>query len=210
MYGRGDGSHPCTCSCFDGQCENDSTPDPSDDFFNIQNLSNDDKKDKGNLAASITDINGIGLISITFNHKVDLEYLQSLSGRFLINENLLEIKIKPSDKTLERDLNLTWKVDSFDGRILKIQITFIKPLDVSMGSRYDFLEVDFIRYHNLWYSDDILSYLNKESYHMERAIQKQMPNTPVSRSILGLNENTKTVLMVSLVAAFTMNMFLSG
>ena len=74
MYGRGDGSHPCTCSCFDDRCQKASTADPSDDFFNIQKL-NENKKDKGNLEASITDINGIGLVSITFNNDVDLEYL---------------------------------------------------------------------------------------------------------------------------------------
>ena len=92
MYGRGDGSHPCSCSCFDAKCEKASTPDASDDFFNFHEESGD-SKEKGNLEASITDINGVGLFEITFNNEVDLKYLKGLTGKFLINENLLDVKI---------------------------------------------------------------------------------------------------------------------
>jgi hypothetical protein len=68
-YGRGDGSHPCTCSCFDGACSKSTTPDPSDDFFNSRKLISDDsKKSKGKLTAKISEINGIGIMSVTFSH----------------------------------------------------------------------------------------------------------------------------------------------
>jgi hypothetical protein len=70
---------------------------------------------------------------------------------------------------------------------------------------FDYLTVDFIKYQDLWYSDDIKSYLSKDSYHIEKMIQKQMPNTQTTRAMLGAGENTKAALIVSLVIAFVMN-----
>ena len=83
-------------------------------------------------------------------------------------------------------------------------------MDISIGARYDYLSVDFIAYQELWYSNDIYSYLNEKSFHMERMIQKQMPNTEASRAILGLAMDSKIVLMISLAVAFTLNHVLSG
>ena len=74
MYGRGDGNNPCTCFCFDATCEEAKTIDPSYDFFNIQE-EKDISKNSDILVASISDISGVGLVSITFNNEVDLEYL---------------------------------------------------------------------------------------------------------------------------------------
>ena len=43
---------------------------------------------------------------------------------------------------------------------------------------------------------------------MERIIQKQMPNTLATRSALGLTEDSKMVLIITLGVAFGMNVVL--
>jgi hypothetical protein len=93
---------------------------------------------------------------------------------------------------------------------LKIQITFDKPLDISIGSKYDHLTVDFIKYQNLWYSNEIFAYLDEKSFHIEKMIQKQMPNTQATKSLLGFGNDSKSVLLITLALAFLMNLLLSG
>ena len=78
------------------------------------------------LFAKIENINGLGLLSIRFNHKIDLELIESREGKFLINNKMVDIYIDPFKERLANknfnisQLNLTWEVISFDGTKLDI------------------------------------------------------------------------------------------
>jgi hypothetical protein len=45
----------------------------------------------------------------------------------MINEKMLDIFLIPFDEKQDRDLSLKWKVESFDGKTLKIEVTFENP-----------------------------------------------------------------------------------
>ena len=79
-----------------------------------------------------------------------------------------------------------------------------------MGRIYDEIVVSFKNYQFLWYSNEIYQELNKRSYVLSARISKQNPNTQAVRDIKKYTEDTKTILLLSVVTAFIMNVILSG
>ena len=50
----------------------------------------------------------------------------------LINSEILEISVHP-DIDLSQNLSFTWKVESFEGKIMIISLKFTDPLSISQG-----------------------------------------------------------------------------
>ena len=115
-YGRGNGPRPCTCNCYTDECEEETDLDITYDFFNLKKENRRIENSNDFLVANINSINAMGLLEISFNNVIDLDLLRSIKGKFLINDNLLDIYINPSKERLDYpalntlNFNFTWEV----------------------------------------------------------------------------------------------------
>ena len=107
-YGRGNGAHPCTCSCYSDECSSDSLFDLDNDHFNIEESKKIVSKTKTSLSGHISDIDSLGLLTITFNNKLDVELLKSVGGRYIISNKMLDIYIEPfKERFKEESFNIS-------------------------------------------------------------------------------------------------------
>jgi hypothetical protein len=75
----------------------------------------------------------MGNLTITFSEEMNGNY----SLKFL-NETFIKIYVKAKNETgITRNLNLTWNIISFEGKDLKINIKFEKPLEISIRKHAD-------------------------------------------------------------------------
>ena len=136
----------------------------------------------------------------------DAEMTQQMFLHFNQSNINITLDIKnglPLNDTFNKELtNFTWSITKAFNMTLHIQVLFLKPVSVSYGTSYDFLEVSITNK-----SLEILSFDNKtlsnESYSLKYMLPRQMEITEfqqtsvlMSNSISSITQATSTGSLV--------------
>lgn len=113
---------------------------------------------------------------MTANSLLHLEFSDSMKTDFdiyLIDESVLKIFVVLEDEDSSIELkDLTWNVESFQGKHMVIKLTFKFPLSISNQFRYDQIVVQFLDIKDYFISAEHLVDLSEDSRFLTHKIPR--------------------------------------
>lgn len=125
-----------------------------------------------------------------------------------INKDILDVYVESSQENL--NFNLTWKVKSFKGRFLVLDLEFAQIEDISVGFVYDDLVVHFKEVRDYFISKEYLKDLSEDYRTVKAKIPKLLAKNGLSLSVKGMATSIETTAKGTLVLSVLMNLILSG
>jgi hypothetical protein len=172
---------------------------------------NDTSKDIQNCTAKILKITPLGEVFIEFSTKMKIDF--ELTE---LDSSVLEIFLSPSEESLLMEdfdytlLKFTWVASSFSDNLLKLDLTFTEPFDVSRGIIHDTLTIHINNTQHYFISAELLSDLSDDSLILSGKIQRQLIDGPIVKMLIQLTMHIKTWFAVYFVICLILDYFVAG